>query len=153
MSVQDPGDLTQPGHHIKDHIPLWTRSGKVLLNSECYMNAMETFRPDMYFFLSDGDTNAASSSKRISKSVDNTLAFFGQCLERHEKSEILKKSFVMACVAGGYDLKTREFCIEKISKNPEVQGFLIDGLHNNGPECEFIDFDEVKAVVNTVIVR
>lgn len=151
MTVQDPGDLTQPGHHIKDHMPLWTRSGKVLLNSEMYMNAMESFRPDMYFFLSDGDTNIASGAKRVSNSKENTIKFFKECFERHRKSDVLKDSFAMGCINGGYNLAARSDCIKEIIKYQEIQGYLIDGLHNNGPECEFIRFPEVKDVIDSVV--
>lgn len=152
LAVQDPGDLTIPGHHQKDHMPIWTRAGKVLLSPTMYMNAVEAFKPDMYYVLSDGDTNAASSSKRVSKSVDNTLSFFDKCLEFHKKSEVLQQSFLMACIAGGYSTKAREHCINSLAKNTEIDGFLIDGLHNNGPEVEFIQFNELKEIIEFVVV-
>lgn len=153
MSLQDPGNLTQSGHHLKDCIPIWTRNGKVMLNADTYMKAVETFKPDVYYFLSDGDTNVSSPAKRITKAVDRTILFFRQCLEQHKKSSILKNSFVMAAVAGGYCIRERERCIREIEKDTEtIGGFLIDGLHNNGPEVEFLDFEELKTVVQFVIV-
>lgn len=153
LTVQDPGNLTQPGHHVKDSIPIWTRGGKILINPESYMNAVETFKPDMYYLLSDGDTNISSSAKRVSKAVDRTLMFINQCLMRHNKSPILKDTFVMAPISGGYCLKARERCIMDILRDHEViGGFLIDGLHNNGPEVEFLEFREVKEIVEFVIV-
>lgn len=151
VSVQDPGDLTQPGHHAKDHIPLWTRSGKVLLNAEQYMNTVEAFKPDMYYFLSDGDTNAKSATKRISKSVENTVNFFKICLDRHRKSEVLKNSFVLSAIAGGYCTKARKKCINEVTKDDIIKGVLIDGLHNNGPEVEFIAFEEPKSIVEFIV--
>lgn len=69
VTLQDPGNLTQTGHHIKDRIPIWTRNGKVLIDAERYMNAIETFKPDMYYFLSDGDTNVSSPAKRVSRQL------------------------------------------------------------------------------------
>lgn len=153
MSVQDPGNLTQSGHHFKDCIPLWTRHGKVLLNSDAYMKAVESFKPDIYYFLSDGDTNISSPAKRITKAVDRTILFFRECLEQHKNSRLLQNTFAMAAIAGGYCIRERERCINEIDKDSDaIGGFLIDGLHNNGPEVEFLDFEELKTVVKFVIV-
>ncbi|XP_023014371.2 queuine tRNA-ribosyltransferase accessory subunit 2 [Leptinotarsa decemlineata] len=152
LTLQDPSNLTKQGHHIKDKIPIWTKQGKVLYDSEMYMNIVESFKPDMYYLLSDGDTNMTSSQKRVSKAVENTITFSKQCLERHRKSDILKDMFVMAPIAGGYCLNSREKCIKAIMKDQDVlDGFLIDGLHNNGPEVEFLPFNELKPVVSYVI--
>lgn len=153
MTLQDPGNLTQSGYHLKDCIPIWTRNGKILLNSKTYMKAVEAFKPDLYYFLSDGDTNICSPSKRISKAVDKTISFFRECLEHHKNSAILQNTFAMAAIAGGYSIRERERCIREIMKDANsVGGFLIDGLHNNGPEVEFLDFDELKTVVEFTIV-
>ncbi|KAJ8915849.1 hypothetical protein NQ315_004662 [Exocentrus adspersus] len=100
----------------------------------------------------NGDTNRTSASKRVSKAVENTIIFNKQCLNRHNNSEILKDTFVMAPIAGGYCLKSRQKCIEAILKNENaLNGFLIDGLHNNGPEVEFLPYEEIKDIVEYVI--
>lgn len=152
VTVQDPADYTQPGHHFQDFIPLWARQGKVLINAKLYMNSIEAFKPDMYYFLSDGDTNIASSAKRTSKAVNNTITYFKQCMERHEKSKVLKDAFVMGAIAGGYCFKSRKECIDAVCGNDTVGGYLIDGLHNNGPEVELQKGEELKAIVKYVIV-
>lgn len=153
MTLQDPGNLTQSGHHFKDSLPIWTRNGKILINPKSYMNAVEKFKPDMYYFLSDGDTNICSAIKRVNKAVERTLLFFRECLERHKQSAVLKNSFAMAPISGGYCLKARERCINEVLKADEwISGYLIDGLHNNGPEVEFLKLAEIKPVVELVIV-
>lgn len=153
LTLQDPSSLTQQGHHMKLQVPIWTKNGKVYYNSQSYMDTVEAFKPDMYYFLSDSDTNQTSAQKRIMKAVDNTVAFFHECLERHKKSEKLKNSFVMAPIAGGYDKKARQRCLDAIlSEDTIVGGYLIDGLHNNGPEVEFLPFEEMKPIVNYIIV-
>ncbi|KAI4471303.1 queuine trna-ribosyltransferase accessory subunit 2 [Holotrichia oblita] len=151
VSVQDPGDLTQPGHHYKDYVPLWTRSGKILLNSDKYMDIIESFKPDMYYLLSDGDTNVASAQKRVTKAVDNTINFVNKCLERHKNSTILQNAFVMAPITGGYCLRSRKRCLDELKDKELIDGFLIDGLHNNGPEVEFLTFAEIKDVIDLVV--
>lgn len=153
MSLQDPGSLTQSGHHFKDCIPIWTRNGKILLNAESYMKAVEIFKPDMYYFLSDGDTNISSPAKRVSKAVDRTILFIRECITQFKKSPILQNSFAIVAIAGGYSISERERCIAEIEKDADVfGGFLIDGLHNNGAEVEFLNYDELKTVVKFVIV-
>nr|CAI5828679.1 unnamed protein product [Callosobruchus analis] len=154
LTLHDPSNLTKQGHHMKDKIPIWTKRGKVLYDADMYMDVVESFKPNMYYLLSDGDTNKTSSQKRISKAVEQTVIFNRQCLERHRNSEVLKKMFVMAPIAGGYCLKSREHCIKSLLGNAnEVNGFLIDGLHNNGPEVEFLPYEEIKSVVEFIIEK
>lgn len=52
---------------------------------------------------------------------------------------------------GGYDLKARERCLETVCKDPDIQGYLIDGLHNNGPEIEFLPFLELKPIIELIM--
>lgn len=152
LTVNDPSDLTKQGHHTKDQVPIWTKHGKVMFDSKMYMDLVESFQPDMYCLLSDSDTNITSAQKRIAKSVEQTVVFNKQCMEYHRKSEKLKEKFVIAAVAGGYCLKSRLKCIEDITQNGnDVDGFLIDGLHNNGPEVEFLPFTEVTNIVKFVV--
>lgn len=153
MTVQDPGDFTQSGHHYKDFVPLWTRTGKVLLNADMYMRTAEAFKPDIFCFLSDTDTNIASSKKRIIKSISNTLNFLKQCVDLYRKSSALKNAFPIASITGGYSLDARQEVMEEIGKYNEIKGYVIDGLHNNGPEVEFIPFEQIKKVAEFVIVR
>ncbi|KAL1516919.1 hypothetical protein ABEB36_000750 [Hypothenemus hampei] len=152
ITVHDPSNITKQGHHMKDKVPIFTRNGKVLYDSKMYMSMIEQFKPDMYILLSDGDTNISSPNKRIAKAVESTVSLTEQCIEIHKESEVLKETFVIAPVAGGYCLKSRQKCIDLMQKNNSyIQGYLIDGLHNNGSEVEFISFAEVKPVVDLVV--
>lgn len=154
VSVQDPGDLVQPGHHIRGKIPLWTRAGKVILNAEDYMTAIKAFKPDMYYFLSDGDTNLTSAAKRINKSIENTELFLKECHKIHGDSDELKNAFVIIPIVGGYCKKSRERFVDTVSKLTDFNkygGYLIDGLHNNGPEAEFIQFAEIEKITEFTI--
>lgn len=154
VTLHDPSESMKQGHHSKGKVPVFTKRGKVLYDTEKYMNMVEKFQPDMYVLLSDSDTNIASLNKRITKAVENTVTFSEECLERHKKSDSLKDSFVIAPIAGGYCLKSREKCIEHQLKNDEyIQGYLIDGLHNNGPEVELLSYSDVKPVVESVIKK
>lgn len=117
------------------------------------MDTMEAFKPDMYCLLSDRDTSQASAKKRIAKSVDQTLSFLHKCLERHGNSKCLQNSIIIAAVEGGYCLKSRDRCLQTILQHKDkFGGYLINGLHNNGPELEFLPFNEVQPIVEHVIV-
>jgi hypothetical protein len=52
------------------------------------MDITETFQPDMYQVLCDGDTDSTSSKRRVQKSIDRSFTFFERCIKRHEKSEV-----------------------------------------------------------------
>ncbi|CAG9824141.1 unnamed protein product [Phaedon cochleariae] len=152
LTLHDPSNLTKQGHHIRNKVPIWTKQGKVLYDPEMYMDIVESFKPDMYCLLSDGDTNMTSAQKRISKAVENTISLSRQCLERHKKSVQLKNTFVICPIAGGYCLNAREKCLKALlADQDELNGFLVDGLHNNGPEVEFLPFEEVRGVVEFTI--
>ncbi|XP_066260209.1 queuine tRNA-ribosyltransferase accessory subunit 2 [Euwallacea similis] len=126
LTLHDPSNLMKQGHHIKDKVPVFTKR--------------------------DGDTNVGSPNKRVSKAVENTVVFVEQCIEKFKNSEALKNAFVIAPIAGGYSLKSRQKCIEQLSKHDQhFQGYLIDGLHNNGAEVEFIPLHEVKPVIEHIV--
>ncbi|KAJ9577767.1 hypothetical protein L9F63_005687 [Diploptera punctata] len=142
-SIHDPAKPTPHGFNDKDTVSFWPRTGRKQLDPDKYMDIMETFRPDMYQTLCDGDTDVNSSKKRIQKSVDRTSSMFKKCLQRHEKSEVLKKSAVLGVVEGGYCIHARQKSAKEVGTS-SVFGCVIDGLHNNGAEVENIPFDQVK---------
>ncbi|EFA00359.1 queuine tRNA-ribosyltransferase accessory subunit 2 [Tribolium castaneum] len=152
LTLQDPCNITKQGHNSTLKVPIWTKNGKVYYDAKSYMDVVESFKPDIYFLLSDGDTNISSSEKRISKSLSNTVSFYKECLERHRKSQTLANSFVIAPVVGGYKQLAREKFLKSILADvKDVGGFLIDGLHNNGPETEFLEFAEIEPVVKNIL--
>ncbi|XP_050312222.1 queuine tRNA-ribosyltransferase accessory subunit 2 [Anthonomus grandis grandis] len=152
LTLHDVSDIMKPGHHIKEKVPVFTRNGKVLYDSDKYMDMVEHCQPNMYVLLSDSDTNETSAPKRIAKALDNTVAFVKQCLERHKKCEALKDSLVIAPIAGAYCVKSRQKCLNLLKPYEEsFHGYLIDGLHNNGPQVEFIPFKDIKPIVDTIV--
>ena len=58
------------------------------LDVNSFIQLQEAVQPDWYECLCDSDTNKDSSKKRIAKSVDRTLTYLDQVLERHSKSEV-----------------------------------------------------------------
>lgn len=66
--------------------------------------------------------------------------------------KVLKSKGIFGAIEGGYDLEFRKKSAEIISTK-DVDGYIINGLHNNGPEVETIDFNEVRPVIKEVLVR
>lgn len=65
---------------------------------------------------------------------------------------MLKDSAILAPLEGGYDINARRAFAEEVSKY-DVCGYVLDGLHTNGPEVENIDFVSVEPVVTECLVR
>ncbi|XP_021922136.1 queuine tRNA-ribosyltransferase accessory subunit 2 isoform X2 [Zootermopsis nevadensis] len=145
-SIHDPAVATPYGFNDKNTISIWPRNGRKQLDPDKYMDMIEAFQPDMYQALCDGDTDLKSSKKRIHKSIDKSLMFFEKCLERHEKSEVLKKSAILGVVEGGYSIEGREKSAKYLADFP-VFGYVIDGLHKNGPDVENLTFEDVREIL------
>ncbi|KAK9298936.1 hypothetical protein QLX08_007912 [Tetragonisca angustula] len=129
LTIHDPASTTPSGFREPKIIPLWTRCGKYAMTVDKYMDIIETFKPDMYVALCDGDTNIDSSRKRISKSVESSMTFFEQCFIKHSSSEALKSSEMLGA----------------------IEGYVIDGLHNNGPRVKDIPSKQIKDIVEHTI--
>lgn len=58
------------------------------------------------------------------------------------------RSFVSAPIVGGYDLQNREKCIKEIIvDNTDIDGYFLDGFHNNGITATSLQIDHIKDVV------
>ena len=53
------------------------------------MNIIESFQPDIYQVLANGDTNEMSTKKKTQKVLDSTHRLLDKCLERHQSSLVL----------------------------------------------------------------
>lgn len=115
------------------------------------MELVEAYKPDLYVALCDGDTNINSSAKRVSKSIIRSKTLLEQCLNIHVNSDILKSKGILGPVEGGYNLQAREESIDYLKDKP-LAGFVIDGLHNNGPTVQNISSEQIKEVVHHTIV-
>lgn len=146
VTIHDPAYTTPSGFREANSIPLWTRSGKFTLTPNIYMDVIETFKPDMYVALCDGDTNIDSSKKRVSNSVQNSMKFFDQCFTKHSSSEALKSSEILGAIEGGYNKDARTISINHLKTKPVI-GYVIDGLHNNGSNVKDISSEQIREIV------
>ncbi|VVC39525.1 Hypothetical protein CINCED_3A003492 [Cinara cedri] len=112
-----------------------------------YMDIMEVFKPDMYVTLCISNTNLDSVYSAIEKSVNISNRLFHSCLERHNKSETLKGSGVIAPIQGGYNVKERIRSAKYLAEYNDVLGFLFDGFFTDGSTVEDIPCDIVMPVI------
>ncbi|XP_015436631.1 PREDICTED: queuine tRNA-ribosyltransferase subunit QTRTD1 homolog [Dufourea novaeangliae] len=150
LTIHDPADLTPSGHQMLDTIPVWPRSGRIQMSANKYMDLVETFKPDCYVALCDGDTNIDSSKKRSENAVNRSKTLFEQCLSRHTASESLKSTGILGAIEGGYNVDARLASIDYLKDKP-VLGYVIDGLHNNGPLVHSITSEQIKQIVEQAV--
>lgn len=152
FTLKDPSETAPSGFHEKESVPIFTRAGKVNTTAERYMDVVEAFQPDFYHNLCDGDTRIDSATKRVLRSFERTNEFLKKCIERHRTSENLKNSMFIGTVEGGYLEAYRERSVKELLKYEEIQGFLIDGLHTNGPDVAKIKTETIKKIVGDCII-
>lgn len=150
ISVQDPAVATPSGYNVKKGVSLWTSSGRRKVTVEEFMEIQKAYHPVSYQALCDSDTSCDCSTKRLNKSLDNSLRFLDECLQEHSSSEELKKTAVFGTIQGGYDQFLRKKSSRETALRP-VEGFVIDGFHQNGTDVQFLDFSKVKPLLLDVI--
>ncbi|XP_053676230.1 queuine tRNA-ribosyltransferase accessory subunit 2 [Anopheles nili] len=154
LFLRDPSESPIAGIPEKESIPVYTRYGRRNLTAQDYMTVVETFRPDAYVPLYDGDTDAASSKKREQKSLDRTEKFVEQCLERHRNSDALRTSCLIGPIVGGFNEKLRERSVNFLqSLDASFVGYLIDGLYTHGVNVEHMDGTATLPIVTDVCSR
>lgn len=83
VTLKDTGVTTQ-SHYSRDSVPILTRAGKESITPEKFMQIIETFKPDLFHTVCDGDTNESSGNKRLYNAVNRTSFFFRQCANLYE---------------------------------------------------------------------
>ncbi|KAI4482365.1 hypothetical protein M0804_008916 [Polistes exclamans] len=148
LSIQDPTETTPLEFQQANSISVWSREGKSLFTADKYMDLVESFEPDLYVALCDG--NKHDSEKRILKAMGRSKILTEQCLRRHAASNKLKSKSILGAVEGGYDLQIRKESIEYLKDKP-IAGFVIDGLHQNGPGVKDIQWKQIRNVIEHTI--
>lgn len=66
--------------------------------------------------------------------------------------QVLQSSAIFGVVEGGYDLDARRLSAKLLAER-KVDGFVIDGLHNNGSSLDSINIDNVRPVIEETLVN
>ncbi|CAL1545408.1 unnamed protein product [Lymnaea stagnalis] len=149
-TLQDASAAVFPGKNDKSGVAVWGKGGKIKLDTTLYMKIQESFVPDWFQALSDGDTDKECGPKRLTKSVDRTLDFLDEVLEKKEKSEVLKNSSLIGVIEGGYKEWHRKRSATETASRP-VDGFLIEGFEKGNSQKDlFSDPDFTKILLFTM---
>jgi queuine/archaeosine tRNA-ribosyltransferase len=65
--------------------------------------------------------------------------------------QVLKGSAILGVVEGGHSIEAREESAKYLANSP-VFGYIIDGLHSNGPDVEQLTFEDVKPALEASLV-
>lgn len=152
ITLKNSSESSHAGSHEKGSVPIFKKSGKLNITSQRYMNLIEAFKPDFFTILADGDTNENSSKKRVTKSVERSQEFFEECLLVRNSSKSLQEIFMIANVEGGYNELDRKKAVEYLKEHEAViDGYFIDGLHQNGPEATSLQISSLCQMVGYTV--
>lgn len=150
LTVQDPGEATRSGYHNNNSVSVWSNNNRELITPTRFMESVKNIKPALFLALCDGDTEPGCSNKRVSKSVSKTIDFLDTCLELKNSTPSLSETGMIGAVEGGLDMKARTKSAKEVVAR-EVDGFLLDGFHCNGPDSEQLQFSSIKTVLAETI--
>ncbi|KAG0419085.1 hypothetical protein HPB47_004377 [Ixodes persulcatus] len=140
IRIQDPMVTTPSGFNDKAGVSVWDQGGRIHLNPLSFTRMMEAFQPTCYQALCDSDTPKDASRKRLQRAVDRSISLLDQCLAMKADST----SRVVTTEDFG------RFQAKETAKR-DVDGFVIEGFHVNGPQTKSLKFEEVVEILEEVI--
>lgn len=150
VRVQDPMKLTPSGFNDKAGVSVWDAAGRIHLNALTFTRIMESFKPACYQALCDSDTPKDASNKRLNRAVERTTSLLDQCIAAKSLSSALSDCSILGTVVGGYSREHRLASAQEIAKR-DVDGYVVEGFHVDGPESTNIKFDDVKGLLDEVV--
>lgn len=89
VTVKDTGTAITSPQYSRNSVEILTRAGKFPITPQKYISILESFKPDIFHALCDGDTNESCATKRIFNAVTRTDTFFKECAALYKQSTIL----------------------------------------------------------------
>ncbi|XP_046577462.1 queuine tRNA-ribosyltransferase accessory subunit 2-like isoform X1 [Haliotis rubra] len=149
-SLHDTNVEIPSGYNEKGGSAVWTKGGKMKIDVDLYMKIQSAVQPDWCQALCDHDTNAESSRKRAVKSVDRTLSFLDQILQKQSNYERLKNTEVFGVLEGGWNVAERERSAKETAAR-SVAGFVIEGFHSLGPSSETFKMSDIEEILQKTL--
>lgn len=94
VTLKDPG-ASNPSFNTKSSVSILPRTGKIAVTSDLYMQYIDSYKPDIFHTLCDGDTSEDCSKKRLLNSTLRSEIFFKECVEHYQKSKHLADSMLI----------------------------------------------------------
>lgn len=156
VTLKDTGLVNTSPQHSRNAVEISTRAGKSSITPQKYIEIVESFQPDIFHALCDGDTSETSAIKRLFNAVTRTDTFFKECAALYKQSTILAEAMFIAPIEGGYNEDYRQKSIKLLNefKNQEIiAGYFLDGFHSNGDTAKLLDPSKVCEIVDKCMVQ
>lgn len=88
-TLKDTGTVITSPQYSRNAVEIVTRAGKLSITPQKYISVLESFKPDIFHALCDGDTSETCAIKRIFNAVTRTDTFFKECAALYKQSTIL----------------------------------------------------------------
>lgn len=148
MTLHNSSEFIPSRPHEKGAVAVYKRGGRVNITPQRYMEMMETFQPDFYTTIADADTHKDCPKRRVVKACDRSESMFEQSVLLKTSSALLKNSFLIASVQGGFNQWERKRMVEHLKQHDEsIDGYFIDGVHRNGHEATTLEVSSLKEIV------
>ncbi|CAG5116707.1 unnamed protein product [Candidula unifasciata] len=149
-TLHDASLALATGKNDNSGVAVWGKGGKIKLDTALFMKVQEAFQPDWFQAMSDGDTDRECGQKRLHKSVDRTLDFLDEIVEKMQNSQILSKSSLIGVIEGGFSEVERVRSAKETALRP-VQGFLIEGFEKGNSGKDLFSHDTFSNILTTTI--
>lgn len=144
VTLKNSSEFSPTGFHEKGSVSILRKAGRITITAERYMNMMETFQPDFFTSIADGDTYKDCSKKRVIRACERSEELLDECIRRRNQN-----SFMIASVEGGFNEWERKRMLAQLKDHDaKIDGFFIDGLHRNGHEAVTVDVPAMKEIVS-----
>lgn len=97
LTLKDPA-ISNPSFHKRKSISIIPYTGKVVITPEVFMDHIESYKPDLFHIMSDGETIETCAQKRLINANERTLYFVDECLELYRNNASLADS----CLIGSW---------------------------------------------------
>merc|ERR1712079_900208 len=146
LTIMDPTLTSKPGYNTSKNISVWGEANqRCSVSCDQYVNGVKALNPDAFVSLCDSDMS--NGSKRIQKA----LKFTHECLEDMIEKYKDSNKAIIGALQGGYDKAVREKEAKLLSTVP-LDGYFLDGFHNNGESALEMEIDEVIEILKESVL-
>lgn len=136
LDTRDPSKHAPSSANTEKYLSVNTHGGVRQITPELWCRMVEQYKPDFYAALADVLSDTEPGNKRIRKSVDRTLRWLDECIEKNKSLDIP----IFATLVGSQNEEERiRSATESVQRN--VAGFVISGL---GFENQALDLIKIS---------
>lgn len=146
LSVFDPTLKRKSGYSTTKNISVWGECNqRHSVDNDQYLEGIKSLKIDAFVSLHDPDLGTEPGGKRGQKA----LKFTHQCLEKALERQ--GKEAVVGVISGNFDKDLREKETKAMASLP-LDGFMLEGFHENGESALQMDVKAASEIVQNSIV-